>query len=515
MKPINNDNPSCNPISSECVIWQGDDIACINLCKGDTVSDVVFKLATELCSVLDILKITSYDLSCFNLTSCAPTDYEELIQFLIDRVCNLEQCTGCIPQCGVNSPANSSAPGKSKTNTGSGCPDCVISIAPCFYYQNAFGDTITSMQLVDYVHAIGNKVCDLVSQITTIQSQIASLDIRVTNLENTPPPVLNLPTLVPQCVLPPSQQPMLDVLVALESQFCQLQGATGTPISLYQNIVKQCAGLNTAPQLGGTGGIMSSIPGWTSTVNNVAQSIGNLWLTICDMRMAIRNIQLNCCPTACDGIELSINAILVSNILSVYVNGTVPVGFVQCNSLGTTITITDSNGNSTTFTYDLLAYINNPTGYPANLSGTGLDISLDLTIVIQPCLIFTETGTTCQSYLSYILSNSALCPAFTLSSTMTTISYNFTSSAGSYTYTIELWDNAGVTLIVNQTQVISGVNPVSGMFSGLTAGTTYKIRTTIVATACVECTPVVCPFTPVTTVAPPCLPPDSVVPSIP
>ena len=31
----------CNPVSSNCVVWQGPDLACIDLCKGDTVSNVV------------------------------------------------------------------------------------------------------------------------------------------------------------------------------------------------------------------------------------------------------------------------------------------------------------------------------------------------------------------------------------------------------------------------------------------------------------------------------------------
>ena len=54
MLPINNkDSMPCTPISSNCVIWQGPDIECINLCNGDTVSQVVYKLATELCTLID------------------------------------------------------------------------------------------------------------------------------------------------------------------------------------------------------------------------------------------------------------------------------------------------------------------------------------------------------------------------------------------------------------------------------------------------------------------------------
>ena len=45
------DSNGCNNISSNCVIWQGPDISCINLCNGDTVSDVVAALAEKLCEL--------------------------------------------------------------------------------------------------------------------------------------------------------------------------------------------------------------------------------------------------------------------------------------------------------------------------------------------------------------------------------------------------------------------------------------------------------------------------------
>ena len=70
MKPLNSSSESCVHTTSNCVIWQGPDIPCLDLCKGDTISDVVYKLATEFCEITDSLKVDAYDLSCFNLVSC-------------------------------------------------------------------------------------------------------------------------------------------------------------------------------------------------------------------------------------------------------------------------------------------------------------------------------------------------------------------------------------------------------------------------------------------------------------
>jgi hypothetical protein len=113
MKPLNNDNPGCNPISSNCVIWQGPDIPCIKLCKGDTVSDTVYKLATELCNIIDQLDVTTYDLSCLNIVDCDPKDFHALIQLLIDRICALNECCA----------------GTGTTTRTGACPDdCIVEI---------------------------------------------------------------------------------------------------------------------------------------------------------------------------------------------------------------------------------------------------------------------------------------------------------------------------------------------------------------------------------------------------
>ena len=141
MKPLNYDNSPCSPISSNCVIWQGPDIPCIKLCAGDTISDVVFKLATELCTVLDTLNVTNYDLSCFNLVACGPNDFQALIQFLIERICALQTEVDAI-----GDPVNNT------TNTTKSDP--LVTIADCFVVGG-----VTVMTVSQYAQAIGTKVC--------------------------------------------------------------------------------------------------------------------------------------------------------------------------------------------------------------------------------------------------------------------------------------------------------------------------------------------------------------------
>ena len=148
-------------------------------------------MATELCTILEQLNVSNYDLSCFASSACPPADFQALIQFLINQICEAQ---------GVSV----------TTSTASGCPDCVVTVAPCFIQG-----TTTTMQLVDYVTMIGNRICSLISEIANIQSQINSLDIRVSVLENTPPPSFTLPSISVSCLLTPGSYTIDVVLDAL------------------------------------------------------------------------------------------------------------------------------------------------------------------------------------------------------------------------------------------------------------------------------------------------------------
>lgn len=270
MKPLNLDNSPCSPTSSNCVIWQGPDLGCIKLCKGDTISDVVAKLATELCTILDQLNVDNYDLTCFNSSACPPVDFQALIQFLIDHICALE---GITPGTNPN------------TST---CPDCVVSIAPCFVIGSQ-----TTMQLTDYVQMIGERVCELITDITGLQLQINNIDARVTVLENTPTAVFTLPSIIVNCTLSSSviggsAYPIDTVLNALINDptngYCSLIDATGIGADLYSAVSSQCITsssptLSNAPTPFGT----EYLGTWVATPTTVADSITNLWIVICDI----------------------------------------------------------------------------------------------------------------------------------------------------------------------------------------------------------------------------------------
>jgi hypothetical protein len=486
MKPTNAEESGCSPISSNCVIWQGPDIECIGLCKGDTVSDVVYKLGTELCELIDTFKLSNYDFACLleGSSECAPEDFAALIQLIIDAVCALQN----IP--------TPTTPGTA------GCPDCVVSIAACFHYENPQGDTVTTMQLTDYVTAIGNRVCELVSEINTINLTLVNHDNRITALETATTPDLVLPRITPVCVLPAVATDMDEVLSALESQFCELIGATGGPIDIYGGIAQQCPGIDQSDQLAGSG-TMGTIPGWVSPPTNLADTINNIWLTICDMRSAILNIQTNCCSDDCDGINVTLTATVDANDITIYFAGVIPVNFAECAPTGTLVTITDATGGSTTASISVIGNLNNAAGYTIDLSSTPVNPADNLTVSMTLCLIDNNTGTQCESVYQYLVSNTTLCPVMNLTPGLNDILYQFNWLGGAATFIVKLYDSSQTVILQSQTTGVAGPLPVSGTFAGLTSSTPYFVLLTIQ----IGENETTCPFYPATTTDEACTPP--------
>ena len=269
MKPLNLDNSPCSPISSNCVIWQGPDIPCIKLCTGDTISDVIFKLATELCAVLNTLNVTNYDLSCFNLVACGPNDFQALIQFLIEQICALQTEVTT-----VSDPATSPIVNQTKSTSA----DALVTVADCFVVNG-----VTVMTVSEYAQAIGKRVCELAAEIDTINNQIIDLEVRVTNIENAPVVIPPTPTIIINCNIGTlvagnsyDIDTVLDQLInnttnGLCSYTNTSTGVLGTPSQLLTSYITSCS----------FGTDVTSDPNWTVTPNTLPEVITNIWIALC------------------------------------------------------------------------------------------------------------------------------------------------------------------------------------------------------------------------------------------
>lgn len=318
MKPLNYDNSPCSPISSNCVIWQGPDIPCIKLCAGDTISDVIFKLATELCTVLDILDVTNYDLSCFNLTVCGPNDFQALIQFLIEQICALQTEVTT-----VSDPATSPI-----NTTGSTGAETLVTVAPCFVVGG-----VTVMTVSEYAQAIGTKVCSLVSEISVINASITSLDIRVTALESAPAPTFTLPSIIVDCTLSASVTSgnsyqidvVLDALINDSTRgYCSLIAATGLPSEIISAVQSQCIADSDLTLTSGVAFATAYAGSWidNADLDTSADAITNLWLVVCDIYNYLESFNVTVDDTA------TINLTSTSGVITANLTDT---GWVDLN----------------------------------------------------------------------------------------------------------------------------------------------------------------------------------------
>ena len=306
MRPLNLDNSPCSPISSNCVIWQGPDIPCIKLCTGDTISDVVFKLATELCTVLDILNVSNYDISCFNLVACGPNDFQALIQFLIEQICSIQ-----------NEVAIISDPATSPVGTTRSTPaDTLVTVADCFVVGG-----VTVMTVAEYAIAIGNKVCSIIDQITIINAQIIDLEIRVTTLENTPIPTPVTPSFTLGCQigsLPGGSTNFINTILQefINNVWCSYVAATGSTSDILSAVAAICI-TDTDLQLT-NGAAFSTNPFWiqNSSYSTLSDAVNNLWVALCDVYNYSSSLAVTVTDTA------TVDLALTSNVISAKITDT-------------------------------------------------------------------------------------------------------------------------------------------------------------------------------------------------
>lgn len=159
-KPTNTRSAGCAVTTSNCVVWQGPDLCCINLCHGDTISDVIDAIAKKLCTIFELLDVKSYDLADLIGKDCPPANFVELIQLLIDAA------------------AKQTGPASNTTVT-AGCPDCEMALAACFQSEG-----VSTMSMTEYVSAIGVKLCEQQIIIDTQNNAILQLTQQIANIQN-------------------------------------------------------------------------------------------------------------------------------------------------------------------------------------------------------------------------------------------------------------------------------------------------------------------------------------------
>ncbi len=506
MVPVNKSaQAGCVPTSSNCIIWQGPDISCIDICHGDSISDVTFKLATELCSLIGMFNISTYDLACLDALCPKPANFHDLVQLIITKLCEINTVVVSTPTTDPNDLPPPDPDPQGRPGISADCPTCTVSIASCFQYMSN-GVLVTTMDLSEYALLIGTRVCELVQKISTMESALSSHEQRISDLEGASSTAPVLPEVISTCLIP-GQVSIANLVVAMEDKLCALGAALGDENEIFAAINKQCVGIDTEQALA-TNANMGSLAGWTTqnVFRNASHAIGNIYIMLCDMRAAVKNIKETCCVGGCAAISVTMTASLdtIAQNLSLYLTGSIPTSFSDCGS-GSLLVVTDGYGHIYQTFIPLKANINGIV--TVSLAGKGLNLSTDLIVSLKSCLFDQVTQSQCADRHDYTIRNTALCPSLLSIPSTNSIAWSFTNTVANASFTIQLSNSYGVP-ITSITQSNMPVGPVSGSFYSpdVASGTSYIIQVSMTINGVTT----TCPQNIVTTVTTPCIAPSSV-----
>ena len=505
-----NNNGCTDNMSSNCVIWQGPDLTCIDVCNGDTVSTIVATLAEKLCEVIENSG-GGIDISTVN-QKCLVADYgtaatiQELFNNIIDKMCD----------CCENS-----------TSPTDPC-SCRIDIPDCLHkaardYANNGTSPISFLLNNDpslgpgrgYAHFLALQICNNINAISLLTQQVNNLETRVTYIENNccdpenpGPHSLTDKVVAPNSVGTNSPVTFATAIAALDDKVGSLDSTVGTAQQI-NTAVAYTPALSQKNRLSGTG-TMAATRGWITTPKNMAQSFQNLWITMNDTRNAVENLNETVAKPTCADITFDIVASTqkdtngnVNGLVFDFQGTSLPAAFTECNSRGTKLTITDSSLN-TIVKYISVEYYQNNAPYVLGSGEMGnLDLGSNYSLRVDFCA--SDGNTTCQEIQNLTIENELGCPTLEIG-TVTADSIPFTVTGialpvnKGHIVNVELLNKAGG-LQDSRSFTYQG-RDIIGEFTNLKPNTQYQLKNTLTQNGKVGTTD--CPVQLVSTSTPVC-----------
>jgi len=270
MIPINTPPTGCDAISSNCVIWQGPDLPCVDICNGDSISAVLAALCDQLVILQNccdggsgvVFNIENIDQS--TLTGGPATTLEELIQLIINNILN-------------EGGGNFSCEEVKK---------CIFDVPECFKELNNYSALSATLEVI--VSDLMECCCSTNTVLANLQAEINESNQEIAELRAIPKGEPN-PKLYSSGVV--SSDGLVDEVIitkALDKAVVDQRNATGIAAALYTAVATQPS--VQSPLAAAT----FSIP-LIVNPKNIADSVHNLWAVVADARDAIKDIQDTCC----------------------------------------------------------------------------------------------------------------------------------------------------------------------------------------------------------------------------
>lgn len=367
-------------------------------------------------------------------------------------------------------------------------PNVPLQVAKNLRFIDSNGYPVDKQLPNDYTTNIGGVVSN---NIDTINQILATLSTQQTEISNSQTQINNIlasgataiPDVYAYCFLSSGTglYPIDVVLDDVTRSLCNYYTAVGTSTQMALAGTQQCANLNTAQRFAVPSAQMQSITGWKSTIQTVADSINNLWLTVCDLRggmdLIMSQVEPSCSQVIVDYQAVSTVVGGTSPTMLLYFAGYtfIPDGYTD---QGSSVIIKDGAGNQVSAAFDIVSLSQSASPLSVTLTPGIILSTSDYTVYVNSHVKNTTWDITCyKTVVKTVVNTSTGCPIITPSPTSTTIPFTLTFNITSNVrYTIDLLTSG--TIISTQTVTNPSTGSYFGVFSNLSHSTSYIIMVT-------------------------------------
>lgn len=366
---------NCIPTPSSCVEWNGGELPYLGICNGDSLNNILIEILTKLQA------IAGEDLSAFDIDALLDICNQKApAEINILSILNLLRGN----QICLKDFIDTVKAGLDELFKTSG----VTVDLKCYAQFDNLGNAL-SISREQFDQLCIDTLCSHEGRITTIEGRLITMqaEIDALNVVSTVDE-LEIATCINGATLPTSTQ-----LQNTSTEICNLETATGFPADISSALGVTPADLNAEFGL---------IPGWILVPKNWAENYNNLILELESIRQRIKEIETGCCAIGCDDVKLGFTAGYNTDNTAVVIRFTssagtsIPVGFIDA---GSTITITDIDGNVETYTTVNPDLITN--GATLTVPIPSLNLTQNLKIEVEAN--FTSGGLTCTKCLSKLI----------------------------------------------------------------------------------------------------------------
>lgn len=367
---------------SNCVIWTGQPIPALGIEQGDTMSEIVCTLATQIVDLSAPLDLTSVSIQCLidNLGASEPATrtVASLLQVVIDSNCNLYQML----QAAIATINNET-------------PVLTLNLG-CLATYDVYGNPLPYTE-ASVLQTLLNTACGTQTTLNALSGTVTALQASVSALQ----------------AVKPYTEPTLTSCLYSGRQTSDALQVTAAAVCTYMSQVGQSTDISTA---------MAQLPtaftqiyglksGWILNPSNLAQSYNNLAIVVADLYNQVTTINTTCCQINCDDVIVDFDIKLSSDrtMATLYfaAKTSIPPGFTQVNPLGSKLVITDSLGDEYDTYINVLAQATNPDGITIDLNSSSIDPSADYTFGMSVSL--TNGTLTCTKCISHTVTYKDTC----------------------------------------------------------------------------------------------------------